>query len=65
VALAVAGFLVTRRVVPLDLRESHNSNIVAVFGALYVIYGLVVGFSAYTSSPTSTTPPRGPPRRRR
>lgn len=47
VALAVAGFSLARRVVPLDLRESHNSNIAVVFGALYVMYGLIVGFSAY------------------
>lgn len=47
VVLAVAGFFLMRRFVPLDLRESHNSSIAVMFGALYVLYGLVVGFSAY------------------
>ena len=47
VALAVAGFAVVRRFVPFDLRESHNVNTAVMFGALYVLYGLIVGFSAY------------------
>ena len=47
VALAVAGFAVVRRFVPMDLRESHNANTAVIFGALYVVYGLIVGFSAY------------------
>lgn len=47
VAVAVAGFAVVRRFVPLDLRESHNANTAVIFGALYVVYGLIVGFSAY------------------
>lgn len=47
VALALAGFLVARRLVSFDLREAHNSNTAVMFGALYVMYGLIVGFSAY------------------
>ncbi len=47
VALAVAGFAVVRRFVPFDLREPHNVNTAVMFGALYVLYGLIVGFSAY------------------
>lgn len=47
VVLAVTGFFVAWRLVPLDLKEAHNSNIAVMFGALYVMYGLVVGFSAY------------------
>jgi hypothetical protein len=47
VALAVAGFAVVRRLLPMDLRETHNANTAVIFGALYVMYGLVVGFSAY------------------
>lgn len=47
VALAVAGFLVARRFVPFGLRESHNANTAVMFGALYVMYGLIVGFSAF------------------
>ena len=47
VVLAFAGFLVARRLVSYDLREAHNSSIAVMFGALYVMYGLIVGFSAY------------------
>jgi uncharacterized membrane protein YjfL (UPF0719 family) len=47
VALAVAGFAVVRRFLPMELRETHNANTAVIFGALYVMYGLVVGFSAY------------------
>ncbi|MBA2616752.1 MAG: DUF4239 domain-containing protein [Rubrobacter sp.] len=50
VALAVAGFAVVRRFVPLGLRELHSSNTAVMFAALYVIYGLIVGFSAYFAS---------------
>jgi hypothetical protein len=50
VALAVAGFAVVRRFLPMDLRETHNANTAVIFGALYVMYGLIVGFSAYFAS---------------
>lgn len=50
VALALAGFLVARRLVSFDLREAQNSNTAVMFGALYVMYGLIVGFSAYLVS---------------
>lgn len=32
---------------PFGLRESHNANTAVMFGALYVMYGLIVGFSAF------------------
>ena len=47
VALALLGFVAARRFVPFDLRETHNANTAVMFGALYVLYGLIVGFSAY------------------
>lgn len=50
VALAVLGFAVAQRLVPFDLREAQNSNTAVMFGALYVMYGLIVGFSAYLVS---------------
>ena len=37
VALAVGGFAVVRRFVPMDLRETHNANTAVIFGALYVM----------------------------
>ncbi len=49
-ALAVLGFAVARRLVSFDLREAQNSNTAVMFGALYVMYGLIVGFSAYLVS---------------
>jgi len=47
VAVAVAGLILVQRLVPFSVRESHNSHTAAMFGALYVVYGLMVGFSAY------------------
>ena len=43
-SVALAGFAVVRRVVPLDVREAHNGNTAV---ALYVIYGLIVRLPAY------------------
>jgi hypothetical protein len=50
VAAALAGFFVVRRVVPMEFRETHNANTAVIFGALYVMYGLIVGFSACFAS---------------
>ena len=50
VALALLGFAVVRRFVPMEFRETHNANTAVIFGALYVMYGLIVGFSAYFAS---------------
>ncbi|HKH10298.1 MAG TPA: hypothetical protein VKA73_04055 [Rubrobacter sp.] len=47
VAGAVLGFAVVRRSVPMEFREAHNATIAVIFGALYVMYGLIGGFSAY------------------
>jgi len=47
IAAALAGFFVVRRIVPVEFRETHNANTAVIFGALYVMYGLMVGFSAY------------------
>lgn len=33
-----------------EFRETHNANPAAIFNALYVMYGLIVGFSAYFAS---------------
>lgn len=50
VALTLVGFAVVRRFVPMELWETHNANTAVIFGALYVVYGLIVGFSAYFAS---------------
>jgi hypothetical protein len=47
VMIAVAGLLVVYRLVPLSNRESHTAAIGIIYAALYVMFGLMVGFSAY------------------
>jgi hypothetical protein len=47
VILAVAGLLVVQRLVSLTTRESHNTAIGIIYAALYVMFGVIVGFSAY------------------
>lgn len=47
VTLAVAGLVLVQRLVPLPIRESHNTAIGIIFAALYVMFGVMVGFSAY------------------
>ncbi len=47
IALALVAMIPVGRLVPFSVRESHNSNTATMFGALYVTYGLMVGFSAY------------------
>ena len=47
VMLAVAGLLVVHRLVPLSIRESHTAAVGIIYAALYVMFGMMVGFSAY------------------
>ncbi len=47
VVLALVGMIPVGRLVPFPVRESHNAHTATMFGALYVMYGLMVGFSAY------------------
>ncbi len=47
VMVAVAGLILVQRLVPFSIRESHNATTATMFGALYVVYGLMVGFSAF------------------
>ena len=46
-AVAVAGLILVQRLIPFSVRESHNDTTATMFGALYVVYGLMVGFSAF------------------
>jgi hypothetical protein len=64
VALALAGFVVVRRFVPMELRDTHNDNTAVIFGALYVMYGVSWSASPRTLPPTTTTTRREPPRLR-
>jgi hypothetical protein len=43
--LAVAGLAVVQRLVPLPLRQSHNTATGTIFAALYVLFGVTMGFS--------------------
>lgn len=47
VLLAVGGLIMVQRLVPLALRESHNAATGIIYGALYVMFGVMVDFSSY------------------
>ena len=47
VMIAVAGLLVVHRLVPLSIRETNTAAIGVIYAALYVMFGMMVGFSAY------------------
>lgn len=47
VTFALTGLVLAQRLLPLKLRESHNAAIGIIYGALYVMFGVIVGFSAY------------------
>ena len=48
VAVAVAGLLLTQRFIPLSVRERHNDTTGIIYAALYVMFGVTVGFSLFT-----------------
>jgi Protein of unknown function (DUF4239) len=47
VVLAVAGLVLVQRLVPLPLRQSHNAATGIIYAALYVMFGVTIGFSLY------------------
>jgi hypothetical protein len=47
VGLAVAGLAVVQRLVPLPLRQSHNAATGIIYAALYVMFGVTIGFSLF------------------
>ena len=47
VVLAVAGLAVVQRLVPLQLRELHNTATGTIYAAVYVMFGVTVGFSLF------------------
>jgi len=53
--LAVSGLIFTQYRIPLELRQSHNVPIGVIYGALYVTFGVIVGFTAYLFSTKYTT----------
>jgi Protein of unknown function (DUF4239) len=47
ILLAVAGLIFAQHRIPLELRQSHNVPLGLIYGALYVTFGVIIGFSAY------------------
>jgi hypothetical protein len=45
--LGVAGVALTPRLIPVQRRKPHNSAISTLYGGLYVLYGVIVGFTAF------------------
>ncbi|MDQ3589313.1 MAG: hypothetical protein M3392_03605 [Actinomycetota bacterium] len=48
VAVAVTGLLLTQRLSPLPVRERHNDTTGIIYAALYVMFGVTVGFSLFS-----------------
>ncbi len=48
VAAAVAGLLLTQRLIPLSVRERHNDTTGIIYAALYVMFGVTIGFSLFS-----------------
>ena len=47
VVAAVAGLMVARRLIPLPVRERNNTPTGTIYAALYVMFGVSVGFSLF------------------
>ena len=47
VLLAVVGLLLVQRNVPLEFRKAHNDTLSIIYGTLYVVFGVIVGFIAF------------------
>ena len=45
--LAVAGLIFAQHRISLEFRQAHNVPISIIYGALYVTFGVIIGFSAY------------------
>lgn len=47
VVVAVAGLVLTQRLIPLSIRERHNATTGTIYAALYVMFGVTVAFSLF------------------
>jgi hypothetical protein len=45
--LGVAGVALTQRLMPVQRRNPHNAAIGILYGGLYVLFGVIVGFTAF------------------
>lgn len=48
VLAAIAGLLLARRLIPLPVRERHTTATGTIYAAVYVMFGLSVGFSLFS-----------------
>lgn len=48
VLAAIAGLILARRLIPLDVRERHTTATGTIYAALYVMFGLSVGVSLFS-----------------
>jgi hypothetical protein len=42
--VAVAGLALVQRLVPLSIRQTHNTATGTIYSALYVLFGVTLGF---------------------
>jgi hypothetical protein len=47
ILLGVAGVALVQRLIPVQRRNPHNSAIGILYGGLYVLYGVIIGFTAF------------------
>ena len=47
VATALAGLMLAQRLIPLSVRQTHNATTGTIYAALYVMFGVSVGFSLF------------------
>jgi hypothetical protein len=47
VVAAVAGLVLAQRLIPLSLREQNNTATGTIYAALYVVFGVSLGFSLF------------------
>jgi ABC-type multidrug transport system fused ATPase/permease subunit len=47
VATALAGLMLAQRLIPLTVRQTHNATTATIYAALYVMFGVSVGFSLF------------------
>jgi hypothetical protein len=45
--LAVSGLIFTQHRISLEFRQAHNTPISIIYGALYITFGVIIGFTAY------------------
>ena len=47
ITLGVVGVALTRRLVPVQRRKPHNAAMGIIYGGLYILFGVIVGFTSY------------------